>query len=71
MIAARVQRDMDAAAHLGVTSTPTFFLNGQKLNGPPASVSGFGALVQTAVDQNVAAFSLNRLTGELRVATTS
>ena len=65
---ARVQRDLDAAARLGLNSTPTFFLNGQRVASPPSTASGFSTLIQTALNQASAAFELDRKTGQLRVA---
>lgn len=64
---ARVQRDMTAASNLSVNGTPTFFLNGQRLSGPPATASGFGSLIQTALNQSTAVFELDRGTGRLQV----
>lgn len=66
-LAARVQRDMDAASRMSVNATPTFFLNGQRLTSPPASVSGFGALIQTQLDQSTEPFVIDRATGQIRL----
>ena len=43
-IAARVKRDQDAGNQLGVKSTPTFFLNGKKIQNPQ-SYEAFKALL--------------------------
>lgn len=48
-VKARVQRDMDAGRALGVNSTPSFFLNGERLQNPQ-SEQQFWKILETAVD---------------------
>lgn len=66
-VAARITRDADAAASIGATGTPTFFLNGQQITNP-GSQAAFDAVIQAEVDQINDVFSLNRQTGEVLVA---
>jgi protein-disulfide isomerase len=66
-LAARVTRDADAAASLGTSATPTFFLNGQQITNP-GSQAAFDAVVQAEVDQIDDVFRLNRQTGDTIVA---
>ncbi|KND49251.1 MAG: Periplasmic thiol:disulfide interchange protein DsbA [Parcubacteria bacterium C7867-008] len=47
-VAARVKRDMDEGIQLGVKSTPTFFLNGNKLANPQ-SEEAFRSILQNAL----------------------
>ncbi len=44
----RVRRDMNAGTKLGVTGTPTFFLNGEKIENPK-TYEDFKILIQAAV----------------------
>lgn len=46
----RVQRDVDSGTKLGNTGTPTFYLNGQKLQNPK-SYEEFKAVIQTQIDK--------------------
>ena len=62
---ARITRDATAAAGLGATSTPSFFLNSEAID--PANSAQFEALIQTAVDAIDQAFSVDRETGEIVV----
>lgn len=48
-VKARVQRDMDSGRALGVNSTPSFFLNGERLQNPQ-SEQQFWKVLETAVD---------------------
>lgn len=48
-VKARVQRDMDSGRALGVNSTPSFFLNGERLQNPQ-SEQEFWKILETAVD---------------------
>jgi hypothetical protein len=65
-IEARVQRDLDAGNALGITGTPTFYVNGvQTAN--PGSAADFTPIIEAARDAVDNAFSLNRQTGEIRV----
>jgi VCBS repeat-containing protein len=70
-LAARVQRDLDATAGLGATGTPTFFLQGSRLNPLPSTQPVFASLIQDAVNAVDDVFRLNRRTGELTVRTAS
>ena len=63
----RVQRDMDTSFALGNNATPTFYVNGTKLDELPASTSDFAVVIQDALAAVDAAFAVNRLTGELEV----
>ena len=58
----RINRDITDAGALGVTGTPTYFLNGTLSATTPTN-----AEVQAAAQAAAGTFSLNRLTGELRV----
>lgn len=44
----RVQRDVDSGTKLGNTGTPSFFLNGEKINNP-RSLEDFKTLIQAAI----------------------
>lgn len=48
-VKARVQRDIDSGRALGVNSTPSFFLNGERLQNPQ-SEQQFWKILETAVD---------------------
>lgn len=50
-VRARVQRDMDSGRALGVNSTPSFFLNGERLENPQ-SERDFWRILESAVDAN-------------------
>ncbi len=50
----RVQRDMDSGRALGNAGTPTFFLNGQKIQNPQG-YEPFKALVQATIDASAPA----------------
>jgi len=50
-VRARVQRDMDSGRALGVNSTPSFFVNGERLENPK-SEREFWRVLETAVDAN-------------------
>lgn len=58
--------DFDEAVGLGATGTPTFFLAGEQI-APPSSEAAFEGLIQAEIDAIDAAFSVNRLTGEIFV----
>ncbi len=53
---ARVQRDMDSGEALGNTGTPSFYLNGKKLQ--PNSYAEFKAAVQAEIDANKVEFGV-------------
>ena len=65
-LAARVQRDLDAAVALGSTGAPTFFLNGVKLTNP-ASLANFETLIQTEINADNSVFTIDSLTGRISV----
>lgn len=47
----RIERDIDYGNSLGINATPTFYLNGVKLDNP-SSYNAFKALVQSAITAN-------------------
>ena len=47
----RVERDRNAGTRLGVNSTPTFFLNGEKIANNPKSYEEFKTLIEAAISQ--------------------
>ena len=65
-IDARIQRDRDAGAALGIASTPTFFINGQQ-TANPNTIEAFTPLIQNELDATDDVFRLNRQTGEITV----
>ena len=67
LLAARVQRDIDAADALGVIATPGFYLEGNFISDLPASLNEFQNLIQSELDQVDDVFRLNRLNGQLLV----
>lgn len=71
--AARVARDSIAGSQdLSLTGTPSFFINDDPLPlGDVPDEAAFRARIQQAIDENVSAISLDRKTGELRVADSS
>ena len=58
----RINRDIAGAANLGISATPTFFLNGQQSNSVPTD-----SAVQAAVQSLDPTFLLDRRTGQLTV----
>jgi len=48
-LAAQVQRDVEHAGRLGVTGTPSVFLNGRRMKSPPTSASALVDIVNTEV----------------------
>lgn len=44
-----IQGDIKQGTKLGVTATPTFFLDGQKLSSPPQDAEGFAKLFEQAI----------------------
>ncbi len=66
-LAARVQRDSDAATSLGLTGTPSFYLQGERLTNLPATQAAFDSVIQAAVDQVDDPFAVNRRTGQIDV----
>ncbi len=51
-VKARVQRDFDAGEQLGNTGTPTFYLNGKKIQNPNG-LEAFKALIDAELGTNV------------------
>ena len=67
-VAARVAQDVATAGTLGVSGTPTFFVDGAAIANPaPDDVVAFAAIIQDAIDANEAAFTIDRNRGELFV----
>lgn len=48
----KVNADYDSGVAAGVDSTPTFFINGQKVVPNPQGIEPFRQLIQKAIDQN-------------------
>lgn len=46
----RVQRDIDSGRQLGITGTPTFFIDGEKIQNPK-SEQAFWAILETRLDK--------------------
>ncbi len=67
-VAARVQRDVQSAARLGVTSSPAFFLDGDRLDNADVE-DDFAALIEDALADFNEPFVVDRVTGDLIVAT--
>ncbi|MEM9660357.1 MAG: thioredoxin domain-containing protein, partial [Planctomycetota bacterium] len=63
----RIQRDVDAAAALGLASTPSFFLNGQEIQAT-SSVQAFADLIDAELASPQDAFVIDRFTGEIILA---
>ncbi len=70
-LAARVQRDVDAADGLGISATPGFYLDGNFVSELPASQEEFSNLIQSELDQVDDVFRLNRFNGQLLVRDSS
>lgn len=47
----RVQADLQEGNRLGVTGTPTFFIDGKKISTPDASVEAFNKVIEAAIKQ--------------------
>lgn len=47
----RVQADLKEGNRLGVTGTPTFFIDGKKISNPDASVEAFSKVIEAAIKQ--------------------
>ncbi len=67
-ISARIARDQNAAAALGIPGTPGFFVNGQ-FTTTPTSLVEFSAVVAAERNDYIDPFVVNRVTGEVLVAT--
>lgn len=65
-IDARIQRDRTAASTLGLSSTPSFFIDGVATPNP-GTIAAFTPLIQNKVDSNSDVFRLNRDTGQITV----
>jgi VCBS repeat-containing protein len=66
-LAARVQRDRDAATQLGATTTPAIYLAGEVLSQLPSTFDEFRGLIQTQLDQVDDVFRINAATGQILV----
>ncbi|MCD0461883.1 Ig-like domain-containing protein [Roseiconus lacunae] len=64
---ARIERDRISASNLGLTSTPSFFLNGSTLSNPE-TIEAFRPVIQAELNAVDEVFTLDRLTGEIFVA---
>ncbi len=53
-VKARVERDIDSGKELGNTGTPSFYLNGKKLENPQ-SYEAFKSVIQSAIDAGASA----------------
>lgn len=47
-----VEDDLDDADSLGLNSTPSFFLNGEKLNQNPRDLNSFRTIIRSALESN-------------------
>lgn len=50
-VASTINADIARAQAIGASGTPTFVLNGKKVDNPPRTLDGFIQLVQQAIDQ--------------------
>lgn len=66
-LVARVTDDQDSAIALSLNSTPSYFLDGVKLDPAPTDLDGFKAQVQPEIDTAPGSFAINRKTGEITV----
>jgi protein-disulfide isomerase len=64
----RVNRDLDSAASLEATATPTVYLNGVKIESPLMNVGDYADLIQDELDAFDDPFLLNRDNGDIIVA---
>jgi protein-disulfide isomerase len=48
-VLATINADEAAGQALGVNATPTFFINGKKIDNPPTDVAGFAKLIAAAI----------------------
>ncbi len=46
---ARIGADLESGKKVGVSGTPTFFLNGEKIEEPPRDIEGFTKLINEAI----------------------
>lgn len=51
---AKVDADYDSGTKAGVTQTPTFYINGEKVNETPRSYEAFKQLIQKLIDEKKA-----------------
>ncbi len=66
-LAQRVQRDRDAATRLGITATPTYYLNGVRLSLDDVT-DDFAEIIEDALADFDGVFKIDRVSGELFVA---
>lgn len=66
-LAQRVQRDRDAATRLGITATPAYYLNGERLSLDDVT-DDFAEIIEDALADFSGTFKIDRTTGELLVA---
>ncbi len=66
-IDAGIQADLDSAAALNATSTPTLYLDGRELNLSDA-LTDFSGIIDDALDDFDAAFVVDRASGEIIVS---
>lgn len=64
---ARVQRDLDAAGRLGLTATPSLFIQGEQVT-IPSDADEFEELLEDALADFDEPFVINRTTGDIFVA---
>ena len=69
-IQAKIDQDVASAQALGLTATPSLFLQGDTL-ATPSNVADFAVSIQSAIDDLEQPFTINRTTGELLVLDTS
>jgi ELWxxDGT repeat protein/VCBS repeat-containing protein len=62
----RINRDRTAATALGLSSTPSFFLNREQITNPQ-TLEAFTPLIEDAIEEADAPFAINRETGQIFV----
>jgi ELWxxDGT repeat protein/VCBS repeat-containing protein len=62
----RINRDRTAATALGLSSTPSFFLNREQIANPQ-TLEAFTPLIEDAIEEADAPFGINRETGQIFV----
>ena len=67
---ARISSDFSNAVQLGASGTPSFFLQGERIDNP-ANLADFESVIQAEVDALDEAFAINYKTGEIVVANES
>ncbi|MCA9149304.1 MAG: tandem-95 repeat protein, partial [Planctomycetales bacterium] len=64
---ARVNRDLNVAQDLGLSATPSLYVNGTHLTTLPTTLAEFQTVVDTELDSLTSPFLVNRLTGQVLV----